>query len=313
MAEMKAETMPPTGMPPTAVVVRSMTGQGVGRAEGELGSIAVELRSVNHRGLRFSIRLGDLLGPLEGRFEQLIRGELKRGSIQASARFIPAAGAVSGSINAPLVLAYANELHRIRESLMTNDPINLASLLQIPGAIDLGDRGGLDPDEIWPLLRKATLVAVENLDAMRATEGATMAAVLRDEARTIDTHREQIGQLAPTVVEQYRDRLETKVRRFLETRGLEIGPIDLLREVQVYADRSDISEELTRLASHLKMFEAALVDTDAAGRKLDFIIQELFRETNTIGSKAADAKIAASVVEIKCAIERMRELVQNIE
>ena len=103
------------------------------------------------------------------------------------------------------------------------------------------------------------------------------------------------------------------MKRFLEERGLEVAAVDILREVQLFADRSDISEEVTRLASHLRMFGDALGGDDASGRKLDFIIQEMFRETNTIGSKAGDAEIGSMVVEIKCAIERMRELVQNLE
>jgi uncharacterized protein (TIGR00255 family) len=298
---------------PTDSGLRSMTGQGIGRAHGELGSVTVELRSVNHRGLRFSTRMNELIGALEGRFEQLVRNELKRGSLQAQVRFVPAAGAVAGSINSPLVMAYAEELHRIRETLGSNDPIDLASLLQLPGAIDLGDRGGIEADEVWPLVNEATLIAIDNIDEMRAAEGATMAAVLRDELRSIAGHRDLIAGLAPSVVQQYRDRIESRVQRFIEGRGIEVTQLDLLREVQLFADRADISEELTRLASHLTMFEETMTNTEAAGRKLDFIIQEMFRETNTIGSKAGDARIAASVVEIKCSIERMRELVQNIE
>jgi uncharacterized protein (TIGR00255 family) len=175
------------------------------------------------------------------------------------------------------------------------------------------DGGGIEADEVWPLVNEATLIAIDNIDQMRAAEGATMAAVLRDELRSIAGHRDLIAGLAPNVVQQYRDRIESRVQRFIEGRGIEVTQLDLLREVQLFADRADISEELTRLASHLTMFEETMTNTEAAGRKLDFIIQEMFRETNTIGSKAGDARIAASVVEIKCSIERMRELVQNIE
>ena len=122
------------------------------------------------------------------------------------------------------------------------------------------------------------------------------------------------------IVENYRNRLQAKVQRVLAEHHLEVGPVDLLREVQIYADRSDISEEVTRLTSHLSMFLAVLDGENAgqnerepSGRKLDFVIQEMFRETNTIGSKASDAEISSHVVEIKCGIERMRELVQNLE
>ena len=115
------------------------------------------------------------------------------------------------------------------------------------------------------------------------------------------------------MVDAYRQRLETKIRRVLDEHGLEFSPSDLLRDIQLFADRSDISEEVTRLGSHLNMFTQTLQASDASGRKLDFIVQEMFRETNTIGSKAADAEISARVVDIKCGMERMRELVQNIQ
>jgi uncharacterized protein (TIGR00255 family) len=126
--------------------------------------------------------------------------------------------------------------------------------------------------------------------------------------------------LAPRTVDRYRTRLQAKIERALSDHNLEVPPVELLREVQIYADRADISEEITRLSSHLEMFQGVLQgehgaggEPDPAGRKLDFIIQEMFRETNTIGSKSADAEISSHVVEIKCAIERMRELVQNLE
>lgn len=296
-----------------ALATRSMTGHGVGRASGELGTITVELRSVNHRGLRLSLRMGDRLSALEGRLETLIRGELTRGSIQVSVAFVPTAGSVTAAINLPLVTAYAKELHRLRDSLMSDDPIDLAVLLQLPGAIDSTNEQTATPEICWPLLRRAALAAIENLDQMRAAEGAAMVEVIQRECGLIEQHRVQILELAPLVVEQYRDRLETRVSQFLQGRGVDVGPLELLREVQIFADRCDISEELTRLASHLRLFGETLIDGEAGGRKLDFITQEMFREANTIGSKAADARIAASVVEIKCAIERMRELVQNIE
>ena len=150
-----------------------------------------------------------------------------------------------------------------------------------------------------------------------------MADSLCADCAVIRDHLQQIQKLTPRSTEHYRERLETKVKRILEDNDLSVGQIDLLREVQIYADKVDISEEVTRLDSHLTMFIDILAGEDSAGkgpgkaaptgRKLDFVIQEMFRETNTIGSKASDAEISVHVVEIKCAIERMRELVQNLE
>jgi len=298
---------------PIDSAVRSMTGQGTGCVESELGSLTVELRSVNQRGLRVSPRMGELLAPLEIRFEQLIRSQLKRGALQASVRFSPSAAVLPTMINSEVVIAYVTQLRQIRTTIGLQDPLDLTGLLQLPGAIGGTEGATIDPETVWPLLQEATALALQNLDAMRAVEGAAMAVQLRLDAASIAESLQQIGELAPRVVIQYRERLEGRITRFLEQRGLEVPPLDLLREVQLYADRCDISEEITRLSSHLQLFADTLSGADASGRKLDFIIQEMFRETNTIGSKASDAQIAALVVEIKCALERMRELVQNLE
>ncbi len=293
--------------------VRSMTGQGAGSVQDEIGTVSVELRSVNQRGIRLLTKMSDALSPMEGQFEQLIRSQVKRGSIQVSARYAPSHAVPPGSINGAAVVAYATQLHQIRDSLMISDPIDLAGLLQLPGVITYGEGASADPEALWGMLREATLFALNGLDAMRADEGEAMADQLRADAGLISGYLERITALAPRVVEQYRDRLEGRVNRFLQERGLEVAVVDILREVQLFADRSDISEEITRLSSHLRMFADAIGGDDASGRKLDFIIQEMFRETNTIGSKAGDAEIGSMVVEIKCAIERMRELVQNLE
>lgn len=308
---MSEPTTPPNAAADLAV--RSMTGQGAGNASGQLGSLSVELRSVNQRGLRIAVRLSELLSPLEPRFEQLIRNHLKRGSLQAMVRFVPAAAVLPGMINEPVVMAYAAQLRQLRDALQISDPIDLAALLQLPGAISGSDNATIDPEAIWPLLQQATEEALQNLEAMRAVEGAAMATQLRLDAEVIQDQLAEIAQQAPRVVTDYRDRLEARIQRLLEQRGVEVSALDLLREVQLYADRCDISEEITRLSSHLQMFSDTLGGTDASGRKLDFILQEMFRETNTIGSKASDTQIAACVVEIKCGLERMRELVQNLQ
>ncbi|MEM9827890.1 MAG: DUF1732 domain-containing protein, partial [Planctomycetota bacterium] len=169
--------------------------------------------------------------------------------------------------------------------------------------------------------------ATHDLNQMREQEGAAMARTLLDEIDQISEGIVRIGQWAPHASARYAERLEGKIQKILDRREIESQPVDLIREVQIYADRCDISEELTRLESHLVLFRQALgigspdvsdagsppSSDEAVGRKLDFIIQEMFRETNTTGAKAAAAEIAAEVVEIKCALERMRELVQNLE
>ncbi len=292
--------------------VRSMTGQGTGSAQGEPGTVSVELRSVNQRGLRLLTKVSDLLAPLENQLEQLIRSQVKRGSLQVSARFYPAAAVAGATINIAAVKAYAEQLQAVNLKLVGGQ-IDLATLLQLPGCLQMESSPLVDSDQVWPLLEQATLVALAGLDQMRADEGAAMATKLLADAELIRDHLTAIARRAPQVVQQYRERLEGRIERFLQERGLQVEALDLLREIQLFADRSDISEEITRLESHLRMFADGIGGDDASGRKLDFIIQEMFRETNTIGSKAGDGEIAAAVVDIKCAIERMRELAQNLE
>jgi uncharacterized protein (TIGR00255 family) len=290
-----------------------MTGQGSGRGECSLGVIAVELRSVNQRGLKMSVRLSDGLLPLESRFEQWIRAKIQRGSVHANAHFSPSAIAAQGEINVAAVVSYASQLRQAKEMLGGDFTIDLTGLLELPGVMVAASARTLDPDQLWPALAEATEKAVEAMDAMRLAEGEAMAVQLRVELASMSANLAEITTLSPRVVESYRLRLENKIRNVLQEHSLEFSPADLLRDVQLFADRSDISEELTRLGSHIKMFNDTLQAGDASGRKLDFIVQEMFRETNTIGSKAGDAEISARVVDIKCAIERMRELVQNIQ
>lgn len=293
--------------------VRSMTGQGTGRSAGPLGVVTVELRSVNQRGLKISPRLSDALLPLESRFEQWIRSRIQRGTVHANASFAPSTTAAIGEINIDAVTAYAAQLRRVQQTIEGDVSIELTGLLNLPGAVVFGAASSLDVEQLWTLLVAATDIAIDAMDAMRHVEGEAMAVQIRSETAAIAENLETIAILAPRVVDNYRQRLETKIRRVLTEHELEFSPSDLLRDIQLFADRSDISEEVTRLGSHLKMFSQSLQSSEASGRKLDFIVQEMFRETNTIGSKAGDAEISSLVVDIKCAIERMRELVQNIQ
>jgi len=290
-----------------------MTGQGLGRSEGEIGAITVEIRSVNQRGLKISPRLSDALSPLETRFEQWVRSRIQRGTVHANAMFSPSAMAAQGEINIAAVSAYAMQLRRIQETIGGDFSIDLTGLLQLPGSVVSGSPRAWDLEILWLLLVEATDQAIDAIDAMRLAEGEAMAVQLRLESTSIQENLDAIAMLAPRVVESYRQRLESKIRRVMDEHGLEFSASDLLRDVQLYADRSDISEEITRLGSHLNMFSQTLRGSEASGRKLDFIVQEMLRETNTIGSKASDAEISTRVVDIKCALERMRELVQNIQ
>lgn len=293
---------------------RSMTGQGEARHESSFGLLRVELRTVNNRGLKVAPRLGESLSRFEPRVESLLRSLIHRGTVQVNLRWQRDTAARRYRINAAVLQSYHRQLRLLQQTLEDAAAVDLTALTALPGVIEEAEQDvTADDAELWQAIEEAVRRAVDDLDQMRCREGAAMADALRKDTAEIARRLEAIGRLAPRVVDHYRDRLRGRIESYLAANGLEVGPVDLLRELQLYADRSDISEEVTRLESHLKVFDQHLRDDVAAGRRLEFVVQEMFRETNTIGSKASDAEISAHVVEIKCALERMRELVQNIE
>lgn len=307
--------------PSTTRTVRSMTGQGHATGAGELGTITVELRTVNNRGFKCIPRLSDSLAALDSRIEAFARSLIHRGTVHLAVTWRRPSAEEFPSVNSELLKEYCRQLQHVQESLgHLNTSIDLATMLSLPGVIVTLREERRDDDPLWEFVSEVIGRAIDNLNAMREVEGGHMAETLEADCQQIRTRLDRIAELAPGAVDAYRARLETKIRRVLTQHDIETQPIDLLREVQIYADRADISEEVTRLSSHLKMFVSVLAGDggdskrrEPTGRKLDFVIQEMFRETNTIGSKAADAEVSSQVVEIKCAIERMRELVQNLE
>ena len=299
--------------------VRSMTGQGHASRQGDVGTVSVEVRTVNNRGFKFVLRASDALTTMESRIESLMRKQIRRGSVYMTVAWHRPAHEAMPRIDTEVLRAYYSQLDATQKAVGGAATIDLSSLMSLPGVIVASREKQDDDGPLWDLVEETILQTIDNLNEMRAAEGGNMSATLQDECRAIQQRVETITELAPRTVDVYRTRLETKIQRVLAENDLKVDSVDLLREVQIYADRADVSEEITRLGSHLEMFLDTLAGSSAAGepepagRKLDFIIQEMFRETNTIGSKAADAEVSAEVVEIKCAVERMRELVQNLE
>ncbi|MDG2222316.1 MAG: YicC family protein [Rubripirellula sp.] len=296
-------------------VVRSMTGQGHATVKSDLGTIHIEIRTVNNRGFKCSLRIADSLTSLESKIESLARSLIHRGSVQLNLTWRRPPGEDLPRIDAEVVNAYVQQLTKSIPSGMAATTIDLTNLIELPGVIASRAEAQIDQDELWQLAQAAVTQSIDNLNQMRAIEGERMVDSLRADSDSVENRLKTIQALAPRSTDVYRNRLQSKIERVLKEHDLQVQTVDLLREVQIYADRVDISEEITRLQSHLTMFNDVIGSgpNEPAGRKLDFIIQEMFRETNTIGSKASDAEISAEVVEIKCAIERMRELVQNLE
>lgn len=307
-----------------------MSGQGHASEQASIGSVSVEIRTVNNRGLKCNLRVSDPLSSLESKIESQIRSLIHRGSVSVTVSFRRPAGQDLPTLNSEALVSYAKTLADVNQSLAaagrsdTAFRIDLGSLITLPGMINQPKESRVD-SSLATLVADTVSQAVQNLNQMRAAEGANMARSLQTDRDLIRQHLGSVSELAPRAVDRYEKRLRAKIEKILAEHELESQPTDLLREVQIYADRADISEEITRLSSHLDLFSDVLAGDcsvgekpehdkpEPTGRKLDFITQEMFRETNTIGSKAADAEISSHVVEIKCAIERIRELVQNLE
>jgi len=294
-------------------VLLSMTGHG--EAHSTHGGVAatVEIRTVNNRYLKVSLRISEGYGSLEPQLEALLRQHLRRGTLQVNVRIVREVSADDYRLNEAVLIGYRRQLEKIGGAAGGDVPIHWESLLSLPGVVAEDGLQHLDAPATWPLIETTTLAALENLACMRSTEGAAMLTELRRDCQTIAGEVEQIRQRAPLVIEAYRDRLLERVNKLLQEHQVRLEAADIVREVAILADRSDIAEELARLRSHLEQFLAIADGPESNGRKLEFLIQELLREANTIGSKANDADISRRVIEIKAAIERMREMVQNVE
>ena len=290
----------------------SMTGYGAGEAERDGVRVAVEVRTVNNRYLKLHCRLPDGYGAFESRIEEAVRKQVRRGTVQLNVD-VKRSGAADCTINAELVRAYYQQLAELQRELGTSQPISIESLLPLPGVIDDESQFG-DAADDWPVIEEALKQALTGLMTMRQTEGAAMERDLTEQAVDIRTSATSIEALAPRVAKAYQNRLLERLNKMLAEHEVNVRPADIVREVGVFAERVDISEEIVRLSSHLEQFETVMRDAESGtGRKLEFLVQEILRETNTIGSKANDAEIATHVVHIKTCIERIREMVQNVE
>ena len=294
-------------------MIYSMNGFGDAAAERGGSRYLVEIKSLNNRYFKPSIRLPDAVSALEAEIESILRKRVGRGSVVYTLKMKGAQAQSPGMINADMLRGYVLQL--AEAGFHVTDP---ERLLFLPGVLvnssELDDEaGGLD--EHRPIILGLTQQAADKLLEMRRREGESLREDLAVHTRRIATHLEAVRGRAGGVVEQYYDRLIARVNELMAKAELKVSQQDLLKEVAVFAERSDISEELHRLAHHVQQFEDAIRSDEGehVGRKLDFIAQEMLREANTIGSKANDADIAGHIVEIKGAIDRLKEQVQNVE
>ncbi|MFA5293565.1 MAG: YicC/YloC family endoribonuclease [Phycisphaerae bacterium] len=276
-------------------------------------SYAVEIKTVNNRYFKPSIRVPESTAFLEHDIEKLLRANIYRGAVNYFLRYKNVSGEPMYEIDSSALKSYVEKLNGVQCSSGVQCGINLADLLLLPGVVRPQEPENEKAEQLRKAVLNVTGQAVEQLKKMRAQEGQSLTEDLKQQCSRISSLLEGIKVRGKIVTGEYQDRLACRVKELLANARLELDSATLAREVALFADRSDISEEIIRLSSHLEQFLANCQTGDYAGRKLDFISQEMLREANTIASKASDSKICLDVVEIKSCIERIKEQVQNIE
>lgn len=290
----------------------SMTGFGEAHGQGDEVAITIELKSINSRYLKLNLRAPEGFLSLEPRIESVLKTRIQRGTVQLTLRIDRQSSSADYRINNQVLLSYCEQLEKLKMN-SEDIPIRLDALLTLPGVVDSQEEQNQHASEYWQLIESVLQEALENLSKMRSDEGQAMATDLFTNCQTISEHIETIDGRADIVVEHYQTRLTERMQKLLVDYDVTIEASDVAREVGLFAERCDISEEIVRLKSHVEQFRGMLKTSHGVGRKLEFLTQEMFREANTIGSKANDSKIAEHIIEIKAAIERMREMVQNVE
>ena len=292
-------------------MIRSMTGFGRRQAPWQDGSVTVEMRSVNHRFLEIACRLPRPLSPLEDSFKKAIQQRCTRGRIDITVTVQAGKGRAENVIlDQSLAKQYHQALRTLKKSLKLSGSIDLALMAGLRDVLSVSDQPTEDP-KLAKIAQQLTVEALADLEGMRTREGKALAEDMSARIQTIRGHKTLVAARTPLLAQEIFDKMKGRVEKLL---GSEIpDPSRLYQELAVYADRGDITEEIVRLDSHMIQFEQTLNRADSVGKTLDFLLQEIGREVNTIGSKANDAEIAGHVVQMKTELERIREQVQNVE
>ncbi len=289
----------------------SMTGFGEARG----GNVSIEVRSVNNRHLKVNVRGTDPYPMLESDFEKVIRRSVKRGTLLVQVRVERSLPAGLTRLNTGLLKSYIAQITDDLKALSPADRSALiAGALALPGVAPDGFAASGVCEEEWPQVEQTLTAALVKLNVAREVEGRAMVAELRQLTAGIAERMSHIAEHLPAIAANYRKRLMERLTTAIADAKVSIEADHVLREVAIFADRIDVSEEMTRLTSHLAAFDEILDGgSDSPGRRLEFVVQEMGREANTLGSKAGDAAVSRYVVDIKATLEKIRELVQNVE
>ncbi|MBL8859573.1 MAG: YicC family protein [Planctomycetes bacterium] len=297
-----------------------MTGFGAALVSEADLSVRVEVRSVNHRHLQVKTRLPNEHAQLENDVESAVRGRLERGAVTVSINLERTRRGAPAVIDGAVAARYKAEIEKLARELSLDPDISIETLLALPGVISAAeDDSGREHEA--KLIMKALARAIDELVAMREREGASLLADLQKNSGLIAKVQAKLEKRMPKALAEHHKNLHERVEELLgsgvrkgaQGRAVSLEGVDLARELALLADKMDVSEEFTRLTSHLSQLEKMLAGSKPVGRQLDFLVQEFLREANTIGSKCNDAEAAHAVVELKTLIERLREQVQNVE
>ena len=294
----------------------SMTGFGDARATGLGFTVGIEVRSVNNRHLKLTVRGTEPYPLLESEFEKVVRKSVRRGTVLIHIRVDRQTKPGELKLNTTALRTYLDQIRTVCSEAGSPEllPHLVSGVLGLPGIAPESGLTGGPPDDEWPLIEKTLETALKKLDVARKDEGRAMANELLEHHRNLSEGLQTIQLHLPAVMTDYRTRLLDRIKQAVADAGVMVQPDHLIREVAQYADRTDVAEEIHRLTAHLEQF-AELIQTgsDGAGRRLEFVAQEMGREVNTLGSKAGDVTISRQVFELKASLEKIRELVQNVE
>ena len=292
-------------------LLKSMTGYGRVKVENDLREITVELRSVNHRYLDLNIKVPRIYGYLEDVVSKQAQAAIARGKVDIFVSVRAKEGAdIKVTPNMAVIQGYMDALKKVSETYGIPADVSALSLLRLPDAMEQ-NKEEADADQLKAEVSAVLAQALEEYNAMREKEGARLVEDVIYRAGLIAKSVEFVENRSPDCVEEYRTRIAARMNEILD--GSELAQQRILQEAALYADKVNVTEEIVRLRSHLSQLDTMLKSPVAIGRKLDFLVQEMNRETNTIGSKANDFQIAKTVVDMKAEIEKIREQIQNLE
>lgn len=294
-------------------MIKSMTGFGKSETAGKLGRFTVEIRTVNHRYFDVSSRVPNSLNQLEDKIKNCLHKYIKRGKVNlALSHRKGAKDTCATKVDEEAAGKYHRMLKKIKSRFGLKDDITLSHLLSFPDVI-VQEQPDHDADSMWPVIEKAVKAAALDCGKMRETEGKALYNDISKRALKISASISEISKMTPMLVSDYKRRLESKIRELLKGKDYDVDKQRLGTELAIFAKQSDVSEELTRAKSHLEALKEALVSNKEAGRRLDFILQELQREINTLGAKISSTKVSRLVIDIKSEMEKIREQAQNVE